>query len=137
MKIQPIYTQDDFNQVVPDIMPHLNKALSYTPECSVESILERIMQGTSLLWVVTTPYGQHKGVVVTQIKRFPNYDVAIGHLCGGEDIDDWIHLLSDIEEWAQQAGCRKFEIQGRKGWAKKLPSDYKSEAVIYTKEFIQ
>ena len=135
--ISPVTTMDDFNRLVPEVMPHIEKALSYTPECSVESTLQRIADGYAVLWVISNSYGKHKGVVVTEIKRYPNFDVAVGHLCGGEDIDEWIHLLSEIEDWAKRQGCRRFEIQGRKGWAKKLPSDYKTDAVVYAKEFLQ
>jgi len=54
-------------------------------------------------------------------------------LLAGRDMDNWLHYLSDLEEWARDNGARLMKLYGRDGWARKLPS-YRKTTTIFTKD---
>lgn len=39
---------------------------------------------------------------------------------GGMDLDEWLHYLTSIEQWAKSIGCSHSVVIGRPGWEKKI-----------------
>ena len=69
-----------------------------------------------------------RAIVTTKVFK----GVCTIELCAGHDMGAWLHLLSDVENWARGLGCREVELWGRAGWASKLPG-YKRRAILLTK----
>lgn len=86
---------------------------------SVERIREKIDARDMQLWAIRVD-GKTAGAVVTEI-----YDTAAGKTCGvpylgGVGMNDWLHLLDQIEAWAKANGCVRSESVCRPGWERVL-----------------
>lgn len=110
----------------------LRPAVDLRQQLTKESVQAGILGGDLQLWCVFSGE-QMVAAVVTEIADYPRSRECIVVLCGGEDSADWLHFLSVIEAWAAAAKCQRAVIDGRMGWAKKLP-DYKPVAVTLSKE---
>ena len=111
---------------------YLDKVLPKAPEVNRESVIANIESGKSQLWLATSE--ELVGIVVTTLVVYPTTKRLLIHLLGGKDVKQWVHLISEIEEWSKSKGLDGIEIQGRKGWTKLLP-DYSCERVLMIKEF--
>ena len=112
----------------------LDKVLAKVPEFKASDILTRVIKGDSQMWLVEEE-DNIDGVVVTNLIKYPATQRLLIHLCGGQNIRDWIALyMQTIEEWSKSKGLDGIEIQGRKGWLKLLP-DYSCHRVFMIKEF--
>lgn len=61
-----------------------------------------------------------KGCVITQI-TVDNERIAEVPLVAGEDMESWLHLLTDLEAWARREGCvAMVSTAGREGWTRTL-----------------
>lgn len=102
---------------------------------SPEEIWASVLEGRSKLWLVIDEEAEPKkivGLVLTAIVHYPAFDACDIQLCVGDDIRFWLHLLSDIEKWAEEQGCKTMELTGRKGWGRYL-EDYRLRRVIMVK----
>ena len=69
---------------------------------------------------------------ITWLVQFPLAKVCYC-VVAGEHMDRWLHLLSEIEDWARSAGCRELVLdRARKGWARKIP-DYDLTGIVLEK----
>ena len=71
-------------------------------------------------------------LVVTEVLNYPqaralNVFLAVGNL------DEVLSLLPDLEAFGREHGCEKMRMEGRKGWARVLPSHgwKENKLVIY------
>lgn len=81
--------------------------------------------------------GSVLGVVVTKIVVTPKGRVCEVHACCGTsaDIRAVVELLLPrIEAWAEEIGCARMRVIGRKGW-KRILRDYRQPGVVMEKEF--
>lgn len=132
-KVTRVETLDQIEQHSDKVVAYINKALTQAPEVSLKWVNDNIMSGNSQLWLVTNNEDL-VGIVVTNGIYYPTTSRLLIHLLGGEDIHNWVGLISEIEAWAEEKGLDGIEIQGRKGWAKLLP-DYHCNRVLLIKEF--
>ncbi len=71
--------------------------------------------------------------MVTEIVGYPNGNHCRIWLAGGE-YDELRALERDmVIPWATSMGCRRIELVGRKGWARRL-NDYQEVARVLAKE---
>ena len=71
--------------------------------------------------------------MVTEIVGYPNGNHCRIWLAGGE-YDELRALERDmVIPWASSMGCRRIELVGRKGWARRL-NDYQEVARVLAKE---
>ena len=71
--------------------------------------------------------------MVTEIVGYPNGNHCRIWLAGGE-YDELRALERDmVIPWASSMGCRRIELVGRKGWARRL-TDYNEVARVLAKE---
>jgi len=132
-KVTRVTTIDELVSNKDKVLHYLNKVLVKAPEVTVESVLTSIQKGDSQLWLITEE--DVVGIVVTNLVTYPTTKRLLIHLCGGQNIRDWIALyMQTIEEWSKSKGLDGIEIQGRKGWLKLLP-DYSCDRVLMIKEF--
>lgn len=72
-----------------------------------------------------------KGAVITQIttdaERIAEVPVVVG-----EDMEDWLHLLNDLEYWARSEGCvAMVSTAAREGWVRVLKTHgWEKQAVL-------
>lgn len=131
-KITRVTTIDELVSNKDKVLHYLNKVLVKATEVTVESVLTNIQKGNSQLWLVTDK--DVVGIVVTNLVTYPTTKRLLIHLCGGDGVKDWVHVINEIEEWSKSKGLDGIEIQGRKGWLKLLP-DYSCDRVLMIKEF--
>ena len=88
--------------------------------------------GQMQLWTIHRA-GSPYGAVVTQINATVRGRECVIVLLGGRGMKDWLHLLAEIEDWAQGEGCAAVCVMGRKGW-KRVLTDFRETGVILTKK---
>lgn len=133
MRLREI-SPDGVLAVWPHARGYVLSAVRYEdPEYSELDILNFLMSGGLTLFVMEAE--KILGGVVVSIHAYPNTKRCRIRWCGGEDMEDWIALLSEIEEWAAQQGCTSVRISGRKGWERVLP-DYSHAGVILVKRLV-
>jgi len=87
------------------------------------------------LWVVWDGE-QVIAAVMTRIIRLKSADDAKAcqiTAAGGLSVHRWKDLISTIEAFAKQEGCRKVTIEGRPGW-ERLFKSYRRTRVVIEKE---
>ncbi len=83
-----------------------------------------VLAGHSLLWLAYQDPIVH-AAATTQLVNGVCEIVA----CGGENLSQFLPLLTDLEQYARDEKCRSMRIIGRKGWVRIL-KNYKQKAVI-------
>ncbi len=131
-----ISSQEELSKHYKQIESYLDLSLTKAPEYNRVDILRNILTGINVLWIPTVD-NIPKGIVTTEIVKFPNVSKLGIHLCGGEDIEEWVdESIFQLEEYAKSMELDEIEIHGRKGWAKLLP-DYTTDRVIFNKRITQ
>ncbi len=122
---------DELTSSYSELQPFVIKALTQAPEYAEHDVVRDVLSGSSHMWVARE--GRKKrGVVTTAINTYPQTKTCLIHLLGGEGIEHWVHLISEIEKWGKDSGCDSVEIHGRPAWKKLLP-DYSTDRIILTK----
>ena len=115
------------------VEPYLEMVIDKSQgEAVLEDYYEHIATGDMQLWVAV----EDKDVLacmVTQIAPYPSKRVLRIIALGGENIDQWIDFLPDVEHWAMGMGCSSLELWGRKGWLKIL-KDWECSYHVLTKD---
>jgi hypothetical protein len=73
-------------------------------------IKEYCKQGTMQLWLVVTETNEVLCVCVTEIRKYPNYNVCDTKIVTGKQYKDWFHYVDKIAEWAKDQGCKKWKF---------------------------
>lgn len=95
-------------------------------------VLRMLFAGRFLMWLIWD--GEKiAGAVITEITDTMKGRVCVIVALGGKDRNRWMHLLSEIEEYALLEGCKSVRLYGRKGW-KRVLRDYRETRVILEKE---
>lgn len=121
-----------------DVFPHIKDHIEGVAErsrgrFSVPGIIDRIARKDWVLWVVFAD-----GIVLSVLTAELYHDVSGLKccripFCTGNGAASWVHLITQIEDWARAEGCERFDMIARKGWAKHLP-DYKLTHVLLEKD---
>jgi hypothetical protein len=120
--ILDLVPREAFNDVWPYVQLRLmNMADRSRGEMTIRTIAYRIGTGHWQLWLVTEGK-EVAGCVITEIGAADSgMKICTVKACIGEDATRWLHLLSEIEEWARANGCQRINAWARRGWAKRLP----------------
>lgn len=120
-----------------EVLPHIDGMLRsvverHNGELSMAGILKKIASVEWILWLVVGD--GVKAVLTTELY----FDVGGAKrcripFCTGENAKTWVHLLTQLEAWARDEGCVKFDMIARKGWARHLP-DYRMTHVVLEKD---
>ena len=107
---------------------HILAALEHAGDTHTEhDILDLLRNDQAQFWPADN------SAMVTEIVGYPNGSHCRIWLAGGE-YDELRELERDkLIPWARQQGCRRIELVGRKGWARRL-KDYDEVAVVLAKE---
>jgi hypothetical protein len=122
----------------PTIIACLQKYCDRFPnDENVAHIIARLAGGRNQLWLTMDEHGGVVGVIITEIRTIePTGAKRLVYTeAGGARLDESMHLMPQIEEWARQVhGCKEFDLIGRRGWAPFVkPLGYEAEAVVYRK----
>jgi hypothetical protein len=84
-------------------------------------IKEMCKVGLKQLWVTVDQDDNFKGVCISEIVQYPNYNVGVVNIATGTDLPLWVNKIKEFEKWAfEKADCKKLEVYGRPGWKKML-----------------
>jgi hypothetical protein len=67
-------------------------------------VKEHCKQGTMQLWLVVTETNEVLCVCVTEIRKYPNYNVCDTKIVTGKQYKEWFHYVDKIAEWAKDTG---------------------------------
>jgi hypothetical protein len=97
---------------------------------SYQPVEDAVLNGLAQLWVAHDEIP--RAAAVTSMDKTDARKICVMIACGGNDRDDWISLLNEIEDYARIEGCHAMRIYGRNGWKRVLP-DYRQKRVILEK----
>jgi hypothetical protein len=99
---------------------------------SYRGVADMVLDGRALLWLAWDGSLIH-AAAVTQIGATEWRKVCEIIACAGRGMSLWLHLIRQIENYAQAEGCSAVRVVGRRGWARVL-RDYHAKRVILEKE---
>ena len=107
---------------------HILAALEHAGETHSEhDVLDLLRRNQAQFWPADN------SAMVTEIVGYPNGSHCRIWLAGG-NYDELRELERDrLIPWARSQGCRRIELVGRKGWARRL-EDYREVATVLAKE---
>ena len=118
---------DDFDRKWAEFAHHLEPALdgSFTL-ADVEELIRA--DPNVVFWPLK------RSAVVTEILHYPALRSCRVWLAGG-DLDELLHFLPALDNYARSEGCTRIELDGRKGWHRVLEG-YEFQRVTLTKDLI-
>jgi len=119
----------------PLVEEYLNTALKYSlGEYSITDIKNACISKNMQLWVKIGK--QAKGAFVTKIAKYPQKNLLIVILLGGDEFQEWRDEADALlNAFGKQNNCEYVELFGRKGWGKMLKDiDYKEVTRLFAKE---
>lgn len=100
---------------------------------SPHEIHSSLLLGERQLWIANEESDKNT-IFVTKILLLNYRKTFIFEICEGGEIN-WEQLLTQFIDYAQEQGCTKLMIMGRRGWKRVLSSyDFKETSVILTKD---
>jgi len=124
------------HEVWPHVAPLLRKATAKTGLSAFSDIERDILAGRALLWLAVSGEGGRaaiNAVASTSLQQTDQGKVCVITACAGTNRSRWLPLISRIEAYAKEEGCRSVRIFGRKGWLRVLEG-YDTKHVILDKE---
>ena len=110
---------EDLDPIWDEVSVHIQSALQYSDgKYSLLDIKKEIEEKKMQLFLAVDD-----GVIavgVTQISDYPQKRVLTIVLVGGSRMEEWLHLMNQLEAWGIDNGCEQIELYGRPGWEKVL-----------------
>jgi len=119
----------------PLVEEYLNTALEYSlGEYSIDDIKNACISKNMQLWVKVGK--QTKGAFVTKIAKYPQKNLLIVILLGGDEFQEWRDEADALlNAFGKENNCEYVELFGRKGWGRMLKDiDYKEVTRLFAKE---
>ena len=93
---------------------YIQEAIDHTDgKWSLSDIEDRINKQTAQLFMT------NKSCAVVWVDEYPQKK-ALTVAFGGGDLNDILHYIPNMAEYAQLLGCNQVDVYGRPGWAKVL-----------------
>jgi hypothetical protein len=115
-------------QFWPHVAHLLRAAILRTGLSDWQEVEDSILDGDALLWLAWDG-AQIKSAASTSLTAANGRLSCTVVACGGDDMSQWLGLLSEIEKYAKAEGCDCTRIIGRKGWLRAL-KDYRMTNVV-------
>jgi hypothetical protein len=120
-------------KAVSEYWPHvkhlIQRAISRTDLNCFCDIEDAVLNGDDLLWIVwdgkKVLCAATTSLTITEMSK-----VCILTACGGEDMNQWIPLFSQIEAYAKAEKCKSVRIYGRRGWQRVLPEYHVKHVIL-------
>ena len=119
----------------PLVEEYLNAALKFgLGEYSITDIKKSCISKNMQLWVKIGK--QAKDAFVTKIAKYPQKNLLIVILLGGDEFQEWRDEADALlNAFGKENNCEYVELFGRKGWGKMLKDiDYKEVTRLFAKE---
>ena len=125
--IQP----EELEAVWPRVAGLIAAALKHSTRgfCLAE-IKAQIAAGKRQLWA-TWPACEAAGI--TQLDAYSGSRVMTIVAFAGRMPPDWRDVLRRMEAYAAELGCNRIRLEGRPGWGRKLPADYRPGLIEFAK----
>jgi hypothetical protein len=92
-------------------------------------IARDVLRGDGVLWLACD--GQEiEAAAVTLLTRTDRHLVCLITALGGSNMERWLPLLSEIEDWARAEGAALVRVMGRPGWGRVLKNYQISNVVL-------
>jgi hypothetical protein len=121
-------------KLVHEMWPHaksyIRSAIERTSLGSFEDAEKDVLSGENLLWIAWD--GKILAAATTRLADNGSRKVCEIVACSGENRDEWLPLIGQIEDYAKNEGCSSTRIIGRMGWERVLDG-YRREYVILEK----
>jgi hypothetical protein len=102
----------------------LEPALEYDNTYNIEDVADCISNGTMQLWPTDT------SAIVTQVQNFPRMKVLHIFLAGG-NLEELEMLAHHIQKFAEDMGCHKITLTGRRGWSRTFATKFNMKPTHY------
>jgi hypothetical protein len=115
-------------EIWPLVRDKLYAAVRRTDLSHSVDIARDVLHGDGVLWLACD--GQEiEAAAVTLLTRTDRHLVCLITALGGSNMESWLPLLSQIEDWAKAEGAALVRVMGRPGWARVL-KDYQISNVV-------
>jgi hypothetical protein len=114
------------------LLPRFERALAYAGGTHdfVEHVVPMLLDGRAQYW------DEGDGAIITELLRYPNYNVINYWLVAGK-LEDTLALQPRIERWARMQGCAKAIGIGRPGWLRVLKRyGYRPWGTAFVKDLV-
>ena len=131
------YNFDAINEVWQEIIPLIDQLTfkSYQGKFNTADILKRIISNKQQTWLARSILTDKIIMVcITEIVEYPQRKALYISDVVGANSERWLWIDEEITKWAKQIGCTLVEAQGRLGWLKKVPKDYKATRISFSKD---
>ena len=123
---------------------NIKSALAYSGQLTdSEFVYDLAKEGKFQVWVIwdknqKKTNDKYFGVVVTEIIKRKHGKVCHVYIVTGRQMSKWQHLISRVEEFAKDEGCKMMELIARPGWQKVYNNHgYKRTHVVLEKQIKQ
>ena len=122
----------------------IRNALAYSGQLTdSDYVFETAKEDKFQVWVIwdkkeKQTSDKYFGVVVTEIIKKKHGKVCHVYIVTGRQMSKWQHLISKVEEFAKNEGCKMMELIARPGWQKVYNNHgYKKTHVVLEKQIKQ
>jgi len=122
----------------------IKSALAYSGQLTdSDYVFETAKEDKFQVWVIwdkkeKQTSDKYFGVVVTEIIKRKHGKVCHVYIVTGRQMSKWQHLISRVEEFAKNEGCKMMELIARPGWQKVYNNHgYKKTHVVLEKQIKQ
>ena len=122
----------------------IRNALAYSGQLTdSDHVYETAKEDKFQVWVIwdknqKKTNDKYFGVVVTEIIKRKHGKVCHVYIVTGRQMSKWQHLISRVEEFAKDEGCKMMELIARPGWQKVYNNHgYKKTHVVLEKQIKQ
>jgi hypothetical protein len=106
-----VWLETQFERVWPFLKPAVDRTEGAQNQYTVRAA---IMEKKAQLWPL------QNSAIVTEIITHPTGLVSMVFWLAGGDLDELLGAVPGIEAWAKKMGCKRIEINGRRGWLRAL-----------------
>jgi hypothetical protein len=116
-------------EIWPLVRDRLYAAVRRTDLSHSVDIARDVLHGDGVLWLACE--GEEiEAAAVTLLTRTDRHLVCLITALGGSNMESWLPLLSEIEDWARSEGAALVRVMGRPGWGRVLKNYHVSNVVL-------
>lgn len=123
------------HEIWPHVEPLLRRAIARTGLSAFRDIECDVLRGSALLWLAVVRDARGyliEAAAATTLQQTDAGKFCIITACSGSQMMNWLPLISGIETYASNEGCKAVRIFGRKGWLRLLDG-YEAKHIVLEK----
>lgn len=119
----------DVEQYWPAVEHLLRRAIERVGLSDFDDVTSALFTGSHLLWIATED-DEVAAACTTELRKINDHLICVIVACGGAGMPKWLHLISQIEDYAKAEGCKSMKIIGRPGWERVLDGFHREYAIL-------